>query len=296
MPPVRGADVDAVNMSDSRRITLRHMKSVALDIGSLQDPVAGAEIVATAAAIMEAPSVRFMYIDDLVRKKHIEARVDVMLLVVEFKKICKLLATDPSGGATKHSAEWIRELVYETLTELRSLKISIEIGRTNEAFESWDSLAAKTQASENSVETKGLKVIGEGAGMSWGSRKVSAHEAVVAKVNSKIHSTPVEKVAPQTGTTASRTPGAMCSFCNKPNHTDVQCTKRIDALKRENLQRAATTKRSRSRSRDRRRRERSPSRRRRSRSRSPQERKEPRRDERGPPNRPPLKEPKKERD
>ena len=295
-PSAVASPADA-HISDSRRMTLRHINGVAQDIGSVQEPMAGPDIVSTAVTILEPTSTRLMSIEDVARKRHIETRVDGLLLDSTFKRITGMLSKDPKGGVTKDSALWQRELVYETLTELRSMKACIEIGRTNEAFESRDSIAAKTQASETSVEHKGLKVIGEGAGLSWGSRKMISQKAVQEEVNkaSTNNTTGVSKTAPQgvvpktTGTALAdvpnRTPGAVCSFCGKGNHTDMQCHKKAQAQRAEKAAQADRAKRSRSRSRDRRRRDRPPSRRRHSRSRSPR-----------PPNRPPLKEPKKERD
>ena len=119
---------------------------------------------------------------DTERKKHIADRCDMLLLDSQAKEIYGMLATDPQAGTTKTSAHWCREVVYQALVEL---SICLEIASTNEAFEKWDAMAAKTSASEKSFEENGLKTIGEGAGLSWGSRKGIAQKAIKEHIKRK---------------------------------------------------------------------------------------------------------------
>jgi hypothetical protein len=283
-PPSAGAVVPAgtlIYQSDAKLATRRHLASVMEDIGSLEDPKAGAKIVKIAAEILQPLNKRFRGIHNISRKKYIEDRCDTLLLNPQMAEIISLLETDAQGGVDKDSAEWGRRAVYDTLVELRSVLISLDIASTNEAFEEWDSLAAKTTASEKSIDEKTLKVIGEGAGLSTATRMMIAHEAITAHVNDKAKSPPIKAkgkeerpaVVPPVPTPAraDRTPGAKCSFCGKDNHTDDQC------WKRKGHQQPSGKERRRSRSP--RRYRRSPSRRRDSRS-PERDRKERRRDDR----------------
>ena len=165
--------------SDAKRATKRHLVSVHEDIGSLEDPKAGARIVKIAAEILQPINKRFKGIHNISRKKHIENRCDALLVNPEMAEIISLLETDDQAGVDKTSAEWCRRAVYDTLVELRSIATSLEIATTNEAFEDWDSLAAKTTASEKSIDEKTLKVIGDGAGLSKATRLLIAHDAEV---------------------------------------------------------------------------------------------------------------------
>ena len=279
--PVVGAVLPpgvTVYQSDAKMATKRHLTSVHEDVGSLEDPKAGAKIVKIAAEILQPINKRFKGIHNISRKKHIEDRCDGLLVNPEMAEIISLLETDDQAGVNKNSAEWCRRAVYDTLVELRSIATSLEIASTNEAFEDWDSLAAKTTASEKSIDEKTLKVIGEGAGLSKATRLLIAHEAITTHVNEKEKIPPIKVKAkeerptvgpaPPAPARADRTPGAKCSFCGKPNHTDEQCHQRVAHQRRGDKERR--------RSRSPRRPRRSPSRRE---SRSP-ERKERRRDDR----------------
>ena len=171
--------------SDAKRATKRHLVSVHEDIGSLEDPKAGARIVKIAAEILQPINKRFKGIHNISRKKLIENRCDALLVNPEMAEIISLLETDDQAGVDKTSAEWCRRAVYDTLVELRSIATSLEIATTNEAFENWDSMAAKTTASEKSIDEKTLKVIGDGAGLSKATRLLIAHEAITAYMNEK---------------------------------------------------------------------------------------------------------------
>lgn len=274
-----GAVTDVVT-SDLRRITLRHINAVLEDIGSLMEPKAGPRLIQTAAQMMTPTTTRFMSIDDTDRKQHIADRCDVLLLDAQVREIYGMLATDPQAGTTKTSALWCREVVYQALVELRSIWICLDIAKTNEAFEEWDALAAKTSASEKSVEEKGLKSIGEGAGLSWGTRKGIAQKAIKEQINKKgdkgaiITKPPVNLDKPDPAKPGvpggkNRTPGATCSFCGKANHVDTQCHEKKKELAKEQARRRSRSPRHR--------RDRSASRKRRSPSR---ERKERRKDDR----------------
>ena len=279
--PVVGAVLPpgtTVYQSDAKMATKRHLLSVHEDVGSLEDPKAGAKIVKIAAEILQPLNKRFRGIHNISRKKHIEDRCDALLVNPEMAEIISLLETDAQAGVDKDSAEWCRRAVYDTLVELRSIVTSLDIASTNEAFEDWDSLAAKTTASEKSIDEKTLKVIGEGAGLSKATRLMIAHEAIIVHVNDKAKNPaikvkakeerPVAAPAP-VAPRADRTPGAKCSFCGKANHTDEQCYQRAGHQRRGDKERR--------RSRSPRRPRRSPSRRRDSRS---PDRKKRRRDDR----------------
>ena len=121
-------------------------------MGTLQEPKAGLRLVGTAMEILQPVTTRFNDIDDVERKKHIEARVDILLLDAQMKSIFSMLKADPQAGVTKQSCDWQRQIVFAAFVELRSIRICLDIANTNEAFEDWDSLAAKTSASEKRID------------------------------------------------------------------------------------------------------------------------------------------------
>ena len=288
VPNVAPGPDGSPHISDHRRITIRHITGVHEDVGTLQEPKAGSRLVGTAMEILQPVATRFNDIDDVDRKKHIEARVDILLLDGQMKSIFSMLQTDPQSGVTKQSCDWQRQIVFAALVELRSIRISLDIANTNEAFEDWDSLAAKTTASEKRIDETSLKTIGEGAGLSKGSRMAISQKAIANHINKKgenlvakgnsVEKSVKQDVAPKPDGQArsDRTQGATCSFCGKGNHTDVQC----HVKKREAAREKEQTRHRRSRSPNRNRRDRSPSRRHRSASR---DRKDRRKDDHQPP-------------
>ena len=263
-----------------------HLREVLEDIGTAEEPKAGEEMKKFCEMMVTKIEERFPHITTTHRVKYLNDRIEGLMKEPIFKQLVILISNGKTnGGITKTTEAWMKELFITFLHEIRALIQCYLIAKSNIPFDSYDFIIAQQQASQKLLEMKGLKKIGEGAEMSWGSKFTHAQkllgenpvkgEATSNTTTTSTGVTPTPKEAPKPppkANTEDRTWGATCDYCGKTNHLEEQCKikKREEAERRrkERLQRKEREREDRER-REKRERSKSRERRPRSRSRSP---------------------------